>query len=93
MEPKRPNPDDLLKNVQEEEDRRKRARLKVFFGMAPGVGKTFAMLQDAQVRLMEGVDVLADEPPAAGLLRIFLKSIYENNIFQHHQLRRTIEER
>jgi len=59
VEPKRPDPDDLLKKVQEEEVRQKRARLKIFFGMAPGVGKTFAMLQDAQVRLMEGIDVVA----------------------------------
>jgi len=32
--------------------------LKIFFGMAPGVGKTFAMLQDAQDRLDEGFDVV-----------------------------------
>ena len=59
MEPKRPDPDALLKKVQEEEAREKRARLKIFFGMAPGVGKTFAMLQDAQERIREGVDVVA----------------------------------
>ena len=59
MEPRRPNPDDLLKNLQEEEARAQRARLKIFFGMAPGVGKTFAMLQEAQLRRAEGVDVVA----------------------------------
>jgi len=59
VEPKRPNPDSLLKNVQEEEARSKRARLKIFFGMAPGVGKTFAMLQEARIRKDEGVDVVA----------------------------------
>ncbi|BDU71486.1 two-component sensor histidine kinase [Mesoterricola silvestris] len=59
MEPNRPDPDDLLKSVQEEEARTTRARLKIFFGMAPGVGKTFAMLQDAQLRMLEGVDVVA----------------------------------
>jgi len=59
VEPKRPNPDALLKNVQEEEARSKRARLKIFFGMAPGVGKTFAMLQEAKIRKDEGVDVVA----------------------------------
>jgi two-component system sensor histidine kinase KdpD len=59
VEPKRPNPDDLLKNVQDEEARLKRARLKIFFGMAPGVGKTFAMLQEARIRKDEGVDVLS----------------------------------
>jgi len=59
VEPKRPDPDDLLKKVQEEEARSKRARLKIFFGMAPGVGKTFAMLQEACIRKTEGVDVVA----------------------------------
>jgi two-component system sensor histidine kinase KdpD len=59
VEPRRPNPDDLLKNVQEEEAREKRARLKIFFGMAPGVGKTFAMLQEARLRMDEGTDVVA----------------------------------
>jgi len=33
-------------------------RLKIFLGMCPGVGKTHAMLQDAQARWMEGVEVL-----------------------------------
>ena len=59
MEIKRPDPDALLKNVQEEEAREKRARLKIFFGMAPGVGKTYSMLQEAKVRKDEGVDVVA----------------------------------
>jgi two-component system sensor histidine kinase KdpD len=59
VEPRRPNPDDLLKNLQEEEARAQRARLKIFFGMAPGVGKTYAMLQEAQLRRAEGVDVVA----------------------------------
>ncbi|MDR3671882.1 MAG: sensor histidine kinase KdpD [Holophaga sp.] len=36
-----------------------RARLKIFFGMAPGVGKTYAMLQEACIRKTEGVDVLS----------------------------------
>ena len=59
VEPKRPNPDDLLKKVQDEEARAKRARLKIFFGMAPGVGKTFAMLQEARIRKNDGVDVVS----------------------------------
>jgi two-component system sensor histidine kinase KdpD len=59
VEPKRPDPDDLLKKVQEEEDRKRRAQLKIFFGMAPGVGKTYAMLKEARIRKDEGVDVVA----------------------------------
>ncbi|EGH43427.1 osmosensitive K+ channel signal transduction histidine kinase, partial [Pseudomonas syringae pv. pisi str. 1704B] len=36
-----------------------RGRLKVFFGAAPGVGKTYAMLQAAHAQLRQGVKVLA----------------------------------
>src|ERR1035438_5577684 len=54
----RPDPDALLRHVQEQETRENRAKLKVFFGAAPGVGKTFAMLSDAQERRAEGVDVV-----------------------------------
>lgn len=54
----RPDPELLLKRVQEEEARSNRARLKVFFGAAPGVGKTYAMLQEAQRRKQEGVDTV-----------------------------------
>jgi two-component system, OmpR family, sensor histidine kinase KdpD len=54
----RPDPDELLKRLQDEEARGARAKLKVFFGAAPGVGKTYAMLQEARARLAEGVDLL-----------------------------------
>ncbi len=54
----RPNPDELLASIQRETSRDKRGRLKIFFGMAPGVGKTYAMLKDARQRDAEGVDVV-----------------------------------
>nr|WP_320133954.1 sensor histidine kinase KdpD [uncultured Holophaga sp.] len=54
----RPDPETLLKRVQDEETRASRARFKVFFGMAPGVGKTYAMLQEAQRRRRDGADVV-----------------------------------
>jgi len=54
----RPNPDALLAAVKKVEAQAGRGRLKVFFGMAAGVGKTYAMLQDARARLREGVDVV-----------------------------------
>lgn len=44
----RPNPDALLRSIQREEDRRARGRLKIFLGMCPGVGKTYAMLEAAR---------------------------------------------
>ena len=37
----------------------RRGRLKIFFGYAPGVGKTYAMLDDAQEQYQNGVDVIA----------------------------------
>ncbi len=58
MNDHRPDPDALLRKVQEEEARAHRAKLKVFFGAAPGVGKTYAMLSEAQERLGEGIDVV-----------------------------------
>ncbi len=53
----RPDPDALLARVQAEEAA-PRARLKIFFGAAPGVGKTFAMLESAQRLRADGVDVV-----------------------------------
>lgn len=58
MDPRRPDPDELLRQVQEEEARTRRAKLKIFFGAAPGVGKTYAMLAEAQERRGEGLDVV-----------------------------------
>ena len=55
---KRPNPDELLKAVQHEEERQKKGRLKIFLGMAAGVGKTYAMLQEAQKLKQKGEDVV-----------------------------------
>src|SRR5258708_26998392 len=44
----RPDPDELLRRVREEESRALRGKLTVFFGAAPGVGKTYAMLEAAR---------------------------------------------
>ena len=56
-EPSRPNPDALLAEIQREEQSAKRGQLKIYFGMSPGVGKTYAMLEGARARKTEGVDV------------------------------------
>jgi len=53
----RPDPDALLARVKAEEQREKRARLKIFFGASPGVGKTYAMLEAARRAKDDGVDV------------------------------------
>jgi two-component system sensor histidine kinase KdpD len=44
----RPDPDALLRRIQEDDVRAQRGKLKVFFGFAPGVGKTYRMLQVAR---------------------------------------------
>ncbi|MDE2363715.1 MAG: sensor histidine kinase KdpD [Hyphomicrobiales bacterium] len=49
----RPDPEALLARSQREG----RARLKVFLGAAPGVGKTYSMLQNARRVKADGVDV------------------------------------
>jgi two-component system sensor histidine kinase KdpD len=51
----RPDPDALLREIEREETRR--GRLKIFLGYAPGVGKTYAMLQEAHVLKNRGEDV------------------------------------
>ncbi len=55
---RRPSPDELLARAREEADRAGRGRLKLFFGAAPGVGKTYAMLEAAQARRRRGEDVV-----------------------------------
>jgi len=54
----RPDPDQLLRQVQAEEKAQKRGKLKIFFGAAPGVGKTYAMLEAARAKKAEGLDVV-----------------------------------
>jgi two-component system sensor histidine kinase KdpD len=58
MSDNRPDPDALLASLNREEQRARRGMLKVYFGMCPGVGKTYAMLRAAQQELREGVDLV-----------------------------------
>ncbi len=58
MSEQRSDPDELLARVRQEEARRTRGALKVFFGAAAGVGKTYAMLEVARERRVAGVDVV-----------------------------------
>jgi two-component system sensor histidine kinase KdpD len=58
MDDHRPDPDALLAAVQKDEARQSRGKLKIFLGMAAGVGKTYAMLEYAHQRKNEGVDVV-----------------------------------
>lgn len=58
MTEQRPDPDALLALAQAKEPQARRGRLKIFFGMSAGVGKTYAMLQEAQERQRAGIDVV-----------------------------------
>jgi two-component system sensor histidine kinase KdpD len=58
MEARRPTPEEMLARVAAEARQEGRGRLKIFFGAAPGVGKTYAMLEAAQARRHDGVDVV-----------------------------------
>ena len=58
MTNRRPDPDQLLARVQEEEARAARGKLKIFFGASAGVGKTYAMLLAARQQMELGSDVV-----------------------------------
>ncbi len=54
-----PDPENLLAPMRQQNTRAAaRGKLKVFFGSAPGVGKTYAMLEEARARAAEGLDVV-----------------------------------
>jgi two-component system sensor histidine kinase KdpD len=57
-EPERPDPDEILARMKRDETAAARGKLKIFFGMSPGVGKTYAMLQAAQQKLQQGTEVV-----------------------------------
>ncbi|HEY3808760.1 MAG TPA: sensor histidine kinase KdpD [Steroidobacteraceae bacterium] len=54
----RPDPDQLLAQVQASAARASRGRLTIFFGANAGVGKTYAMLEAAQCSVRDGRDVV-----------------------------------
>lgn len=58
MEEHRPNPQQLLRSIQNEQDRITHGKLKIFFGYAAGVGKTYTMLEAAQQAKRNGKDVV-----------------------------------
>lgn len=58
MNNQRPDPDELLARVERDNAKAKRGRLKIFFGAAAGVGKSYAMLLAARERRAENLDVV-----------------------------------
>ena len=57
-ETERRNPDELLADVQREEARARRGRLRIFFGASAGVGKTYSMLEAARAARAGGTDIV-----------------------------------
>jgi two-component system sensor histidine kinase KdpD len=54
----RPDPDQLLRHVEDEAKRAKRGRLRIFFGFSAGVGKTYAMLEAARAARSSATDIV-----------------------------------
>lgn len=54
----KPSPDEILEAIQNKERRESLGKLKIFFGMSAGVGKTYSMLQEAHQKLKDGVNVV-----------------------------------
>lgn len=58
----RPSPEALLERIREQE----RPRLRIYIGAAPGVGKTYQMLEDAHLLQSQGVDIVVGAVDAHG---------------------------
>jgi len=62
MEENRPNPDLLIQQINQETEgsntEKKKGKLKIFLGYAPGVGKTYRMLQEAGLNKKNNIDVV-----------------------------------
>jgi two-component system sensor histidine kinase KdpD len=93
----RPDPDELLAQLREQEQRAARGKLRIYFGASAGVGKTFAMLGAARRERDAGRDVViglvethgrADtEQLAQGLPRLPLRDVpYRGRTLQEFDL-------
>src|SRR5271170_7933741 len=100
-EENRPKPEEILARLKKEERSAAEGKLKIFLGAAPGVGKTYTMLEAAHKLLKEKVDVVAGyvvthgrvetENMLAGLERIPEKAIeYRNTTFKEFDLDRAL---
>lgn len=86
----RPNPDALLSQVGGSDSTENQGRLKVYLGMAAGVGKTYSMLADAREALRLGSDVVIGylephgrkdtEEQAEGLPKLPLQTIAHRGV-------------
>ncbi|MEG2297446.1 MAG: sensor histidine kinase KdpD, partial [Clostridium sp.] len=93
MDEVRGNPDEILRKIKDEDEAQSRGHLKIFFGYAAGVGKTYAMLKAAHAAKRRGVDVVVGyvEPhtrPATvtlldGLSRLPDQTVWHKGITLH----------
>ncbi len=58
MQKKRLSPEKFLKQAQEEEHHQLHGKLKIYLGAAPGVGKTYNMIEEALTQHAQGLDVV-----------------------------------
>src|SRR5690349_1770208 len=58
-EDSRPTAEEMLERVRLQAGQGARGRLRIYLGMAPGVGKTYAMLNEGRRRKQRGTDVVA----------------------------------
>jgi two-component system sensor histidine kinase KdpD len=102
MTEERPDPDRILAQLQEEEARAHRGKLKIFFGASAGVGKTYAMLSAARAAKQQGVDVVIGvvethgrsetEALVAGLERLPPKAVeHRGRLLHEFDLDRALE--
>ncbi len=93
----RPDPDRLLQQVQQDEARARRGKLKIFFGASAGVGKTYAMLAAARAAQVAGTALMVGlvethgraetEAMARDLPRLPLKAVpYRDRMLQEFDL-------
>lgn len=77
MDDYRQNPEELLREIKADSDSEQKGMLKIFFGYAAGVGKTYAMLKAAHAAKNKGFDVIIGyvephaRPKTAALCRSF----------------------
>jgi two-component system, OmpR family, sensor histidine kinase KdpD len=97
MADQRPDPDELLSRIKEEEARAARGKLRIFFGASAGVGKTYAMLSTARQQAQQGRDVVIGvaethgrketEALLEGLERLPLKDVpYRDRVLKEFDL-------
>ena len=96
-EDSRPDPDALLQQMQRDEARARRGKLKIFFGASAGVGKTYAMLAAARAARDQGTALIVGlvethgraetEAMARDLPRLALKAVpYRDRVLQEFDL-------